>query len=79
MQITLQLAPELQDQLASEAQARGIALDRYIAVKLGQSDSRSLAEQHAIEQAINELRILRKGNTLGGLTIKALIEEGRKH
>ena len=79
MQVTVQLAPELQAQLAAEAQARGLALESYIPVKLAESSSRTVAEQRAIEKAIDELRILRKDNILGGIPIKELVEEGRKY
>ncbi len=79
MSIVVEIAPELQARLVSEAQARGMALDRYIAVKLAESESRPIAEQRTIEKAIEELRLLRKGNTLGSISIKELIEEGRKY
>ena len=79
MQVTVQLAPELQAQLAAEAQARGLALESYIPIKLAESGSRPIAEQRAIEKAVEELRALRKDNILGGLPIKELIEEGRKY
>lgn len=79
MQVIVQLAPELQAQLTLEAQARGLALDRYIALKLGNPHARLDAEQLAIEKAIDELRALRKGVSLGGIPVKELIDEGRKY
>ena len=79
MQITVELAPELQARLAAEAQARGVALESYIAVKLGAPEPRTPARQQAIEQAIDDIRTLRKGNSLGGISIKELIDEGRKY
>ena len=79
MQVTVQLAPELQARLAAEAQARGLALGSYIPIRLAESVSRTVAEQRAIEKAIDELRILREDNILGGIPIKDLIEEGRKY
>ena len=79
MQVTVQLASELQARLAAEAQARGLALESYIPIRLAESVSRTVAEQRAIEKAIDELRILREDNILGGTPIKDLIEEGRKY
>ena len=60
MQITVQLAPELQARLAAEAQACGLALESYIPLKLAESSSRTSGEQRAVEKAIDELRVLRK-------------------
>jgi hypothetical protein len=76
--IQIQLQPEIEAVLAAEAQARGVALDRYIegiviARPVEQSRQRSAAE------AIDSIRELRKGNILGALNIKELIHEGHKY
>lgn len=78
MQVTVQLAPELQAQLAAEAQARGLALDLYIVDKLEQL-YRPVRDKKAVSEAVDAIRALRKGNTLGGIPIAEFINEGRKY
>jgi hypothetical protein len=73
--IQIQLRPEVEAQLAAEAQARGMALERYIAEKLSGSEP---ASQQAIAAAVDGIRRLRKGNTLSGLNIMDLIHEGHR-
>lgn len=67
--IQIQLQPEIEAQLAAEAQARGMELGLYIeeiviARPVEQPRGKSVTE------AIDSIRELRKGNTLGGLRIK---------
>lgn len=45
--IQIQLQPEIEARLAAEAQARGMALDRYIAQKLTEAASESLEPENA--------------------------------
>jgi hypothetical protein len=73
--IQIHLKPEIEAQLAVEAQARGMALEHYIAEKLAGSKP---ANQQAVAAAIDGIRRLRRGNTLGGLNITDLIHEGRR-
>jgi hypothetical protein len=73
--IQIELQPEIEAQLAAEAQARGMALEHYIAEKLSASQPTS---RHAVGDAIDQIRSLRKGNTLGALEINGLIHEGHK-
>jgi hypothetical protein len=76
--IHLQLQPEIEAQLAAEAQARGLALDHYIE-KIVTARPVEPARQGAVAEAIDRIRELRKGNLLGGLNIKDLIHEGHKY
>jgi hypothetical protein len=73
--IQIQLRPEVEAQLVAEAQARGMALESYIAEKLSGSQP---ASRQAIADAVDGIRRLRKGNTLGGLSIQDLIHEGHR-
>jgi hypothetical protein len=73
--IQIQLRPEVEAQLAAEAQARGMALEHYIAEKLSGVQP---ADQRTVAAAIESIRRLRRGNTLGGLSISDLIHEGHR-
>ena len=75
----LEIQPEIEAQLAAEAQARGLALDLYVVEKLKEPRFVSLPTQHSVSQAIDNIRALRKGNVLGGFKIKDLVEEGRQY
>jgi hypothetical protein len=80
--IRLELQPETEAQLAAEAQARGLALDRYIEkIVEGRPAEQLFAQQKArsISEAIDRILELREDSDLGGLNIKDLINEGRKH
>jgi len=76
--IHIELQPELEAQLASEARLRGLALDRYIEQLVSERPVEQ-GRSRSVDEAINRIRELRKGNTLGGLMIKDLIHEGRKY
>jgi len=76
--IRLELEPEIEAQLAAEARARGLALDQYV-TKLVASRPAAQSKPHSVAEAIDRIRELREGTSLGGLKIKDLIEEGRKH
>ena len=76
--IHLHLQPEIEAQLAAEAGARGLDLDRYIEIivearPLGQVKPESTAE------AVAAIRDLRKGTRLEGLKISGLIHLGRRY
>lgn len=75
----IQIEPEIEFQLAAEARARGLALDRYIAEKLGEPRPVSATRQHSVSEAIDRIRTLRKGNLLSGLRTKDLIHEGHRY
>lgn len=76
--IQIQLQPEVEAQLAAEAQSRGLALDRYIE-KIVEERSMEQVKLRSVAEAVDSIRDLRKGNTLGGLRIKDLIHEGHKY
>lgn len=77
--IQIQLQPEIEAQLAAEAQARGMALEHYIAEKLAGSSSVRPTERRSVAEAIDRIRELRKGNRLAGLNTSDLVREGRKY
>lgn len=75
--VHLDLQPEVEARLTSQAKARGLALDRYleaiITAQAGEARKESPAE------AVVQIRELRRDLSLGGLSIKELINEGRKY
>ncbi len=88
---SMQITVTIPDELAAQAQARGLILDRclpeLLAKKLATESAAAVtaisevgdeaaARRHA---AVDRIRALRKGNVLGGLKIKDLVEEGRKY
>ncbi len=77
--IQIELRPELEAQIAAQAQARGLALEQYIVEKLEASSTIDASGRQAVGDAIERLTELRKGNFLGGANIKDLINEGRKY
>lgn len=79
--VHLDLQPELEAQLASQAQARGLALSRYVEELLAHHPNVQKPEPptRTIRQAIDRILELREGTHLGGLSIKDLINEGRKY
>lgn len=79
--IQLQLQPEMEAELAAEAQARGLELDRYIetivearpsALKEGDAERREAVEAmlHFSEK---------HGATLRGDDLKSMVHEGHKY
>jgi hypothetical protein len=59
--IQIQLQPEIEAQLAIEAQDHGLALDRYIE-KIVSGRAVTKINRHSVGQAIDRIRELRKGN-----------------
>jgi hypothetical protein len=76
--IRLELQPEIEAQLAAEAQARGLALDQYVE-KIVQARPIEQPKSRSVAEAIDRILELREDTSLGGLKIKDLIEEGRKY
>ena len=76
--IQIQLQPEIEAQLAAEAQARGLALDHYIEM-IVRARTVEQVRQWSVAEAIDRIRELRKGNKLRGLKIKDLIHEDHKY
>jgi len=80
--IHLDLQPEIEAQLAAEAQARGLALDHYVEKIVQRHASGHQVDRprpHSVADAIDRILELREDSSLGGLTIRDLIDEGRKH
>ena len=83
MTITVDLRPEVQAELARRAAAHGRAIEAYAAGLLEEAVSppgdtnRLVIDKERAQAAGARIRELRKGVTLGGLTIRELIDEGR--
>ena len=80
MQVTITIP----DELAAQAQARGLALDRHLPALLAEDLAAAphppaVFQQRSAAEAVDSIRAHRKGTLLGGLTIKTLVEEGRKY
>ncbi|HEX4134419.1 MAG TPA: hypothetical protein VHY84_07420 [Bryobacteraceae bacterium] len=83
MTITVNIKPEVQAELARQAAAHGRALEAHAAtmledaVHLPADVRRPAFDKERARAAGERIRELRKGVTLGGLTIRELIDEGR--
>ena len=83
MTITVDIRPEVQAELARQAAARGRAIEAYAASLLEEAlhlpagANRPAFDKERAQAAGVRIRELRKGLTLGGLTIRELIDEGR--
>ena len=82
--ITLDIRPEVQAELARQAAAQGRALEAVVAslleeaVRLPAGTGRQPGfDKERAQAAAARIRELRKGVTLGGRTIRELIDEGR--
>jgi hypothetical protein len=83
MTITLDIRPEVQAELARQAAAHGRALEAHAAslleeaVHVPSGINATAFDKERARLAGERIRALRKGVTLGGLTIRELIDEGR--
>ncbi len=83
MTITVDITPEAQAELARQAAAHGRALEAYAASLLEEAAHvhaelpATTFDKERARAAGERIRELRKGVTLGGLTIRELIDEGR--
>ena len=79
MTVKLELTPDVQAGLLAQAQASGLSLEAYAELVLrersGETSRPPLTRSQLAGQRIRELR---RGVTLGGISIKELIEEGRE-
>jgi post-segregation antitoxin (ccd killing protein) len=74
----MQVTVNIPEQLAQEARARGLAVEAYVEqVLVRESQHSAPRDLRVVGEAIDRIRELRKGNTLGGLKIKDLIDKGR--
>jgi hypothetical protein len=81
MTITLDITSELEAELARQAAAHGSALEAYAATLLAEAvhvPEDAVFDRARAQAAAARIRELRKGVTLGGLTIRELIDEGRR-
>ncbi len=79
--IQIELQPEIESQLAAQAEACGVTFSEYLKellVKQAEQPAER-ADRRSVAEAIESIGELRKGNKLGGLKIKDLIHEGHKH
>ena len=79
MTIIVDVKPEVQAELARQAAAQGRAIETYVAGLLEEVVrlDRPAFDKERAQAAAARIRELRKGVTLGGLTIRQLIDEGR--
>jgi hypothetical protein len=80
--IRLELQPEIEAQLAAEAQARGLALDRYVEKIVQTRNAAHLGPEprpHSVAEAIERILTLREASDSGGVGFKNLIDEGRRY
>jgi fructose-1,6-bisphosphatase/sedoheptulose 1,7-bisphosphatase-like protein len=79
MTITVDIKPDVQAELARQAAAHGMGIDAYAATLLEEAAHVSSgADKQRAHAAAARIRALREGVTLGGRTIKELIDEGRR-
>ena len=83
MTITVEIRPGVQAELARQAAARGLGIGDYAAslleeaVYLPSGAKTTGFDQDRAQSAAARIRQLREGITLGGLTVRELIDEGR--
>ena len=82
MTINIDIRPEVQAELARQAAAHGRELEAYAASLLEEAvhlpTESAVFDRERAQAAAAKIRELRKGLTLGGLTIRELIDEGRR-
>ncbi len=86
MTLTIELPGNLEAALRAQANAEGVSEAGYIRRMLERDLTSSTAEEITVnggeitrsQLAGRRIRELRKGVTLGGISIKELIEEGRE-
>ena len=79
MTLKLEIPKEVEAGLLAQAQASGLSLEAYVQQVLGER-SRAVSRPAKMRSQVagQRIRELRKGVTLGDITIKELIEEGRE-
>lgn len=79
MTVKLELTPDVQEALSAQARAIGLSLEAF-AEEVLRERSRATDRPPVTRSQIagQQIRELRKGVTLGGLSIKELIEEDRE-
>jgi post-segregation antitoxin (ccd killing protein) len=70
----MQVTVNVPEELAEQARARGLAVAAYVEEVLARESLESAAKElHAVGEAIDRIKELRKGNTLGGLKILTVL------
>ena len=79
--IQIDLASEIEQQLATQAAANGETLADYVQSILSRQAGRAAQQpdKGAITEAIANLRVLREDSYLSGLKIKEIVHEGHKY
>ena len=79
MTLTVDLRPEVRAELVRQAAARGTGVEAYAATLLEVAVHPPIPfDKKRAQAAAARIRELRQGVTLGGLTIRYLIDEGRR-
>jgi hypothetical protein len=79
MTITVDIKPEVEAELARQAAARGSVIEAYVVSLLEEAVHLPAGfDRERARAAGARIRDLRQGVTLGGLTIRELIDEGRR-
>ena len=77
MTVNLELTPDVHARLLAQAQSGGLSLESYAEQVLCEQSGIVTQPTSARSQVAGQrIRELRKGVTLGGISIKELIEEG---
>jgi hypothetical protein len=79
MTVKIELTPDVQAGLLAQAENSGLSLEAYVEHVLRER-SRAVSRPPLTRSQIagQRIRELRKGVTLGGISIEELIEEGRE-
>jgi len=75
MNITLDLPPDVEEEMLAEARARGLSLDELVSELV---ITRTQTRQHPPSPRVSRLWHLRKDLRLGEVSIRELISEGRE-
>lgn len=82
MTIKIDIRPEVELELARQAAEQGRAIEAYAAALLEETTRRNanggLSKKERARDAAARIRELRRDVSLGGLTIRQLIDEGRR-
>jgi hypothetical protein len=82
--MAVEVRPEVQAEIARQAALKGLAMETHAATLLEAAVQLPLAENQPVfnldraQAAAARIRELRQGVTLRGLTVRELIDEGRR-
>ena len=79
--IQIQFRPEVEAQLAAEAQARGMALETYVRVFVEEKLSEQQPHKSQRRRAVEDMLAFagKHGISLGGESLKGMVHEGHKY